>query len=97
MEYLNRIHDKYYSYYSDNLGAYFYLSGSECGVYSRGFAWFLNLVIGGQKIHIAKFVTRSDGHNCESDSYLGTMWTDRQAIMRHANNMVSRIINGGSV
>lgn len=88
---LNKVNEKFYSYFDKDTKMLFTLKYDNRGVYCAGKAWYLAVTYDGAKQTIATFSTKNDGHNTYKEDYLGKLWEDHLAILE-ADKMICRML-----
>ena len=91
MKLLNKVNERFYSYFDRDTKMLFTLNYGDRGIYGRGKAWYLSVTYDGAKQTIATFSILDDGHGTYRDDYLGKLWDDYSAIIE-ADKMVCRML-----
>lgn len=91
MQLLNKVNEKFYSYFDNDTKMLFTLKRDTRGFYSCGKAWYLYVTYDGAKQTIATFSVEDDGLHTYKQDYLGKLWEDSLAIVE-ADKMVCRML-----
>ena len=91
MRYLNRINERFYSYFDKDTKMLFTMNYGDRGVYGIGKAWYLSVTYDGAKQTIATFTTVDDNRNCYRSDYLGKLWNTCDALIS-ADEMVWKMV-----
>ena len=91
MKVLNKVNERFYSYFDKDTTMLFTLNKGGRGVYSMGQAWYLSVTYDGAKQTIATFSTKDDNHKTYREDYLGKLWDDASAL-ESADNMVRKML-----
>lgn len=91
MKLLNKVNERFYSYFDNNTKMLFTLKYDNRGIYGFGKAWYLSVTYDGAKQTMATFSVKDDGHKTYKEDYLGILWQDHAAI-EEADKMVCRML-----
>lgn len=91
MKILNKVNERFYSYFDKDTTMLFTLKKGSRGVYGMGQAWYLSVTYDGAQQTIATFSTKDDNHKTYREDYLGKLWDDRSAL-ESADIMVRKML-----
>ena len=91
MQLLNKVNERFYSYFDKDTKMLFTIKLGDRGVYGTGKAWYLTVTYDGAQQTIATFSVKDDGRKTYKEDYLGILWKDNDAISE-ANRMVCRML-----
>lgn len=91
MKMLNKINDKFYSYFDKETTMLFTFKRGPRGALGRGEAWFLSVTYEGAKQGIATFSVKDDGCRTYKEDYLSRLWRTEDAL-KEADAMVCKML-----
>ena len=71
MQLLNKVNERFYSYFDKDTKMLFTMRLGDRGVYSAGKAWYLTVTYDGAQQTIATFSVKDDGYKTYKEDYLG--------------------------
>ena len=91
MKILNKVNERFNSYFDKDTTMLFTLKNGSRGVYGMGQAWYLSVTYDGAMQTIATFSTKDDNHKTYKEDYLGKLWDDVSAL-ESADAMVCKML-----